>query len=70
MSSIKVKYITIIKSIEGAIWIKQLLQDIEQIESTTTIFNCDDQSCILPSHDHKFHACKNHIEIQYYYMYA
>jgi len=31
MSNIKVKYITTIKSIEGAIWIKQLLQDIEQI---------------------------------------
>jgi hypothetical protein len=31
MSSIKVKYITATKTIEGAIWIKQLLQDIEQI---------------------------------------
>jgi hypothetical protein len=31
MSSIKVKYITTTKAIEGAIWIKQLSQDIEQI---------------------------------------
>ncbi len=69
LPSTKVKHKATIEATKDAIWIKQLLQDIGQVQLAPTIFNCDhNQSCIALSHDHKFHARIKHIEIQYHYI--
>ncbi len=68
MSSIKVEYKATIEATKDAIWIRQFLQDIKQVQIVATIFNCDNQSCKTLFHDHIFHACTKHIEIQYNYI--
>jgi hypothetical protein len=64
----EVEYKATIEVAKDIIWIKQLLQNIGQVQLAPKIFNCDNQSCIALYHAHKFHSCTKHIEIQYLYI--
>jgi len=68
LSSTKVENKATIEVTKDAIWTRQFLQDIKQVQIVATILNCDNQSCRTLFRDHMFHACTKHIKIQYHYM--
>jgi hypothetical protein len=52
MSSMEAKYKATTEATKDAIWIRQLLQDVGQVQLALTILNCDNkQSCIAHSYD-------------------
>ena len=52
----------------GVVWLRRILMDVAVQMRTTTIFRCDNQSCMAITENPICHARTKHIEIQYHYV--
>jgi len=51
-----------------AMWLKKLINDIENTNSAAVVLNVDNQSAIKLAKNPKFHKRSKHIDIRYHYL--
>jgi hypothetical protein len=68
LSTTKVEYIVACFAGCEAIWLRNLLTYIFDLEMEATVILCDNQSCIKMTENLVFHDKSNHIEIWYHYI--
>ena len=50
------------------IWLRRILEDVEEKQKGPTCINCDNKSDIKLAHNPVYHARSKHIEIQHHFM--
>jgi hypothetical protein len=68
LSTIEAEYIAACFASCEAIWLRELLIDLFDMEMEETIILCDNQSCIKMTENPVFHDKSKHIEIWYHYI--
>jgi hypothetical protein len=67
-STIEVEYIVACSASCEAIWLRNLLTGLFDLEMEVTVILCDNQSYIKMMNNPVFHDNSKHIEIQYHYI--
>jgi hypothetical protein len=65
LSTAEAEYIVACSASCEAIWFRNLLTDLFDLEMRETVILCDNQSCIKMTENPVFHDRSNHIEIRY-----
>nr|GEY90240.1 retrovirus-related Pol polyprotein from transposon TNT 1-94 [Tanacetum cinerariifolium] len=60
-------YMTFMKAVKEAIWLKGLLEDLG-VELNRVTVNCDNQGAIHLSRNHVFHERTKHINVRYHFI--
>jgi hypothetical protein len=68
LSTAEAEYIATCYASCEAIWLRNLLTDLFDLEMEATMILCDNQSCIKMTENPVFHDKSNHIEIRYHYI--
>lgn len=55
------------EAVKKAIWLKDLLGDLEVIQENIAVF-CDNQSAIFLAKNKTYHARTKHIDVKYHYV--
>jgi hypothetical protein len=68
LSSTEAEYIAYGEAVQEILWLRQLLQEIQQPSGGPTILRCDNQSAIaLATHD-KHHQRTKHINVRHHFL--
>jgi hypothetical protein len=68
LSTSAIDYVTACEACTEAIWLRNLISDLFDQVSDSTITHCDNQSCIMLSEHPVFHEWSKHIETKYYFI--
>jgi hypothetical protein len=68
LSTTEAEYITACEACTKAIWLRNLISDLFDQISYSTIIHCDNKSSIRLSEHPMFHERSKHIEIKYYFI--
>jgi len=69
LSSTEAEYIAVAAACQEAVWLRQLLKDINPTSSTeTTVLHCDNQSTIKLAHSSAYHARSKHIDTKLHFI--
>lgn len=68
LSTTEAEYIATCESVKEALWIKQLLKDIEYPCADPIVINLDNQSAIKLIKNPEFHKRSKHIDIRYHFV--
>ena len=61
------EYMAATEAVKEAIWLKDLLGDLEVIQENITVL-CDNQSAIFLAKNQTYHARTKHIDVKYHYV--
>ena len=68
LSTIKSEYIAAMHSSKEALWLCSLISEVfSPITSPTTLFS-NNQAAIVLTHNHQYHLCTKHIDMQYHWI--
>nr|PNR58443.1 hypothetical protein PHYPA_005438 [Physcomitrium patens] len=65
-STMEAKYMVASHSAMEAIWLRQLLEDIGDVQMEATLMECDNQGCLAFVKNSKYHSRIKHIDIQHH----
>ena len=68
MSSTKVEYKALSSATYEVVWLRRILEDVEEKQKRPTCINCDNQSAIKLTHNLVYHPWSKHIEIQHQFV--
>ena len=68
LSTAKAEYISSIAAACEALWLRRLLQDLQDKQEDATTLFCDNMSAIAMSKNPVFHARSKHIELKYHFI--
>ena len=67
LSSTEAEYIALVTSVKEALWLKQLLNEMNYEQSQVKI-HCDNKSTICLANNPEFHARTKHIDIRFHFI--
>ena len=68
LSTTKAEYVVSCSASCEAVWLRNLLSDLFDLQLDATCIYCDNQSCVKLSENPVFHDKSKHIEIKYHYI--
>ena len=68
LSTTKSEYIAATHTAKEALWLQSLIQQLFNITLSPTTLYSDNQSMIVLTKDHQYHAHTKHIDIQYHFI--
>ena len=68
LSTAEAEYVAAYSASCEAVWLRNLLSDLFDLELEATCIFCDNQSCVKFSENLVFHDKSKHIEIKYHYI--
>jgi hypothetical protein len=68
ISTAEVEYIASSVAIREAVWLRNLLAGLFDLELGPTLIHCYNQICVNISENHVFHDKSKNIEIKYHYI--
>ena len=67
LSSTEAEYVALTNAVKEGVWLKQLLNELEQKHDKIKVF-CDNKSTICLSNNPEFHSRTKHIDIRFHYV--
>ena len=67
LSSTEAEYISLVSSVKEAIWLKQLVNELEFEQPQITI-HCDNKSAICLANNPEFHSRSKHIDVRFHFI--
>lgn len=68
LSSMEAEYIALAHAAKEAIWLRNLLNELEFRQPNPTIVHSDNQGAIAFAHDSQFHTRSKHIDIRHHFI--
>ena len=68
LSSAEAEYIAATDAACEAVWLKRLIEDLQQGDNDPTIIHCDNMSAIAMTKNPVFHARSKHIELRHHFI--
>ena len=68
LSTAEAEYVAACSASCEAVWLRNLLSDIFDLQLDATCVHCDKQSCVKLSKNPVFHDKSKHIDIKYHYI--
>jgi hypothetical protein len=68
LSSTEAEYKALSSATCEAVWLRRILEDVEEKQKGPTCINCDNQSAIKLAHNPVYHARSKHIELQHHFV--
>ncbi|KAG6437014.1 hypothetical protein SASPL_101921 [Salvia splendens] len=68
LSSAEAEYIAASNTTCEGIWLRRILEDLQQVQKEATTIYCDNMSAIAMRKNHVFHSRSKHIELRHYFI--
>ena len=68
LSTTESEYVAVTHAAKEALWLRSLIQQLFGTTLSPTTLYSDNQSAIVLSKDHQYHACTKHIDIRFHFI--
>ena len=68
LSTTESEYVAATYMVKEALWLRQIILQLFSINLDATTLFCDNQSAIVLTKEHQYHACMKHIDVCYHFI--